>query len=262
MASDNPAVRENHSTMRILFINPNVTEAITEIMAEEARRSAAPATTIVPATVRFGTQYVANRIEAAIAGHAVLDTIAEQGEGCDAVVIAAFGDPGLYAAREMIDIPVVGVSEAAFLTAYTLGRSYSMVCLTERLRRWYVECAEEHGLDGRMASARALDVTIPDIATARETFKQHLVDLALRVVNEDNAEVVIMAGGPAAGVAREIQDLIPVPTIDGVSCAVRLAEMLVGLNARPPRRGSFARPPHKPAKGLSPELMRLIAGPS
>jgi hypothetical protein len=36
--------------------------------------------------------------------------------------------------------------------------------------------------------------------------------------------------------------------------------MLVGLNARPPSRGSFATPQHKPAKALSPELMRRING--
>lgn len=248
--------------MRLLFINPNVTEAITSIMADEAKKAASPVTEIVPATARFGTQYVANRVEAAIAGHAVLDVIAEQASGCDAVVISAFGDPGLNAAREMIDIPVVGVSEAAFLTAHTLGRRYSMVCLTKRLRTWYVECAEEHGLAGRMASARALDVPIPDITRARETFKEHLIELALKAVAEDDAEVIIMAGGPAAGIAREIEDKIPVPVLDGINCAVRLAEMLVAMRSRPPSQGSFATPPHKPSKGLSASLKKLISGPA
>jgi hypothetical protein len=32
------------------------------------------------------------------------------------------------------------------------------------------------------------------------------------------------------------------------------------LNPRAPQRGSFARPPDKPAKGLAPELMRRITG--
>lgn len=246
--------------MRILLVNPNITEAITTIMAEEARRSAGPATTIVPATARFGTLYVENRIEAAIASHAVLDAIAEHADGCDAVIISAFGDPGLAAAKELLDMPVVGISEAAFLTAYTLGRRYSMVCLTQRLRTWYMECAREHGLDARMASARALDVPVPDITRARETLKELLVEQCLRAVDEDGAEVIIMAGGPTAGLTREIRDRVPVPTIDGVSCAVRLAEMLIGLGARPPTRGSFARPPHKPAKGLSAALMRQITG--
>ena len=247
--------------MRLLFINPNVTEAITTTMADEARRAASPTTTIVPATARFGTQYVANRVEAAIAGHAVLDVIAEQRTGCDAVIISAFGDPGLNAAREMVDIPIIGVSEAAFLTAHMLGRRYSLVCLTKRLRTWYVECAEEQGLAGRMASARSLDVPIPDITRARETLKEHLVELALKVVAEDDAEVIIMAGGPAAGVAREIEDRIPVPVLDGINCAVRLAEMLVTMRPRPPRQGSFATPPHKPSEGLSASLTNLISGP-
>ncbi len=246
--------------MRILFVNPNITEAITTIMVEEARRSAAPATTIVPATARFGTLYIENRIESAIASHAVLDAIAEHAKGCDAVVVSAFGDPGVAAAKELMDIPVVGISEAAFLTAYALGRSYSMVCLTQRLRIWYMECAREHGLAGRMASARALNVPVPDITRAREELKELLVEQCLRAVDEDGAEVIILAGGPTAGLTREIQDRIPVPTIDGVGCGVRLAEMLVGLNARPPTRGSFARPPHKPAKGLSAALMRQITG--
>ncbi|MBI1735986.1 MAG: hypothetical protein HYR51_12495 [Candidatus Rokubacteria bacterium] len=48
------------------------------------------------------------------------------------------------------------------------------------------------------------------------------------------------------------------PAIDGVSCAVRLAEALVGLAPRAPSRGSFARPPSKPARGLSPALGSLI----
>ena len=52
------------------------------------------------------------------------------------------------------------------------------------------------------------------------------------------------------------------PTLDGVSCAVRMAEALVGLRPRPAERGSFARPRAKPAKGLSPELMRRITGES
>ena len=57
------------------------------------------------------------------------------------MIISAFGDPGLHAAKELLDVPVVGVSEAAFLAAYMLGNRYSIVCLTPRLKTWYVETA-------------------------------------------------------------------------------------------------------------------------
>jgi Asp/Glu/hydantoin racemase len=144
------------------------------------------------------------------------------------------------------------------LTAWTLGRRYSIVCLTPRLRRWYMECAQEHGLAGRLASVRALDVPIPDITQAKDQFRARLLEECLLAIEQDEAEVIIFGGGPIAGLARETADQIPVPTLDGVSCAVRLAEAVVGLHPRKPTRGSFARPAPKLAMGLSPDLMGRI----
>jgi Asp/Glu/hydantoin racemase len=246
--------------MRLLLANPNVTGSITELMGAEARRAASPTTEIVTATARFGTLYVENRAEAAIAAHAVLELLADHAAGCHAAVIAAFGDPGLAAARELLDIPVVGLTEAALLCAWPLGRRHSIICLTPRLRTWYMECAAEHGLAGRLASVRALAVPVPDITRARENLREQLLEQCARAVEEDEAEVLIIGGGPLAGLAREAADRIPVPTLDPVSCAVRLAEALVALGPRPPARGSFARPPGKPSTGLSPALARLLAG--
>jgi Asp/Glu/hydantoin racemase len=246
--------------MKLLLINPNVTDAITQQMAAEARRTASAGTEIVAVTAAFGTQYIANRAEAAIAGHAVLDALATHAAGCDAAIVSAFGDPGLAAAREFADIPVLGIAESAMLTAWMLGRRYAIVCLTPRLRRWYIECAQEHGLDGRLVAVRALDTPVPDITQAKDQFRDRLLSECRRAIEEDEAEVIIFGGGPIAGLAREVAAEIPVPTLDGVSCAVRLAEALVGLNPRPPVRGSFARPEPKPAKGLSPALLRRITG--
>jgi allantoin racemase len=246
--------------MKLLLINPNITAAMTESMAAEARRFASPSTEIVAVTAEFGTQYVENRVEAAIASHAVLDALAKHAAGCDAAIISAFGDPGLAAAREFVDIPVVGIEESAILTAWMLGRRYSIICLTPRLRTWYIECAQEHGLAGRLASVRALDVPIPDITRAKQQLRDHLLKECMVAIEQDDAEVIIFGGGPIAGLARETADAIPVPCLDGVSCAVRMAEALVALHPRAPSRGSFARPRAKPAKGLTLELTRRITG--
>jgi allantoin racemase len=246
--------------MKILLINPNITEAMTGSMASEARRFASPSTEIVAVTAEFGTQYVENRVEAAIASHAVLNALAKHAGDCNAAIISAFGDPGLAAAREFADIPVVGIEESAILAAWMLGRRYSIICLTPRLRTWYIECAHEHGLAGRLASVRALNAPIADITRAKEQYRDTLIAECMQAIEQDEAEVIIFGGGPIAGLARETADAIPVPTLDGVSCAVRMAEALVGLAPRPAARGSFARPRAKPAKGLSPDLMRRITG--
>lgn len=246
--------------MRLLLINPNITEATTAAMAEEARRHASPGTEVVAVSAAFGPQYVENRAEAAIAAHAVLQALAEHGRGCDGAIVSAFGDPGLAAAREFADVPVFGIAESAMLTAWTLARRYSIVCLTQRLRRWYVECAEEHGLAGRLVSVRALDVPIPDITRAKDQFRDRLLAECQAAVREDGAEAIILGGGPIAGLAREVAGEIPVPTLDGVACAVRLAEAVIGLHPRKATVGSFARPAPKPAKGLAPALLARITG--
>jgi allantoin racemase len=246
--------------MKLLLINPNITEAMTASLVTEARLFASPGTEITAVTASFGTQYVENRVEAAIAGHAVLDALAEHMDGHDAAIVSAFGDPGLAAAREFADIPIFGIEESALLIAWTLGRRIAIVCLTRRLGRWYQECAEEHGLAGRLVRVRALDVPIPDITQAKDQLRARLLEECSLAIEEDEAEVIIFGGAPIAGLAREEASRIPVPTLDGVSCAVRLAEAVTGLHPRPPSRGSFARPRPKPARGLSPALMRRIVG--
>ena len=244
--------------MRTLFVNPNITPEITADMAAEARRAASPHNEIVPVTGSFGALYIANRIEAALAAHAVLDLLAEHAQGHDAVVVSAFGDPGVWAAKEMLDIPVIGVSEAAFHVARMLGRRYAIVCMTPRLRTWYVECAHEHGLADGLVAARYLPTPVDDVTRAAQDLSDAVLDQCRAAVEEDEAEVVIIGGGPLAGLAHRLAPHVSVPLVDGIACAVRLVEALAGLGLAAPRSGSFARPEPKPSKGLSPHLAAFI----
>src|SRR6185436_16469850 len=105
------------------------------------------------------------------------------------------GDPGLYAAKELLDLPVLGVSEAAFLTAYMLGNRYAIVCLTPRLKTWYVETARAHDLAGKLVAARAIPGPVPDITRAKADLKEKLCAECLRAIEENEAEVIIVGGG-------------------------------------------------------------------
>ena len=251
-------MRDDAMTMHILLVNPNITDAITEVMAREARRIAAPDTRIVTATAAFGALYIENRAEAAIASHAVLDALAERAKGMDAVIVSAFGDPGVAAAKELMSMPVVGITEAALLTAWSLGRRYAIVCMTERLRLWYQEAVVDMGLGARLVAVRAVDATVSDVTRAYDELAQPALESCLAAVEEDGAEVVVLGGGPMAGLAHRIAARVPVPLLDGVTCAVPMAEALVRMQVRKAERGSFARPRAKPSTGLSAPLSKMI----
>jgi Asp/Glu/hydantoin racemase len=245
--------------LRILLLNPNTSQDMTERMLAVARAVASVGTTIVPVTAARGVPYIASRAEAQIGGAIALEMIAEYHRDVDAVVIAAFGDPGLLGARELFDIPVVGMAEAAMLSACMLGRRFGIVTFARALGPWYEDCVAMHGLSGRCAGIRMLDAPIRAVATVQDDSEDLLVALAGRSVEADEADVIILAGAPLAGLARRVAHRIPVPVIDQVAAAVKQAEALVALRPRKATTGTFSRPPAKPAIGLPQPLADRIA---
>jgi allantoin racemase len=240
--------------MKILVLNPNTTEAITTRLVDVGRDAAAPGTQLVPATAPSGFPYISSRAEAQVAGAIVLAMLAERAGTYDAAIIAAFGDPGLIAARELFDGPVIGMSEAAMLTACMLGRRFGIVTFSANLEPWYRECVEAHGLAGRLAGIRCAGGNFTSITDVQHEKEQALVALAQQAVAEDGADVIILAGAPLAGLAARVRDRIPVPLVDQIAAAVKQAEAIVTLSPGIATAGTFRRPEPKSSSGLSPAL--------
>jgi Asp/Glu/hydantoin racemase len=178
--------------------------------------------------------------------------------GHDAVIVAAFGDPGVPALREALDVPVVGLTEAALASASLLGNRFSIVAISQRIAAWYRETVESCGFGGRLASIRALDQPIRGIDGVQDEHARRLRELCMTAIDTDGADVLILAGAPLAGLARSIAGSIPVPVVDGVSSAVRHAETLVALKPGAARSGSYAPPPAKANAGLPEPVRRLL----
>ncbi len=244
--------------MKILLLNPNTTADVTDLLHAAGAKAASPGTELVMATAKRGVPYIATRAEAQIGGAIALEMLAEAGASVDGAIIAAFGDPGLFGARELFDIPVVGLAEAAMLTACMLGRRFAIVTFARALAPWYQECVAMHGLDARCAGIRALDGTFRSISDVQAEKEELLVALANRAVEQDDADVVILSGAPLAGLAGKVRDRIPVPVVDPIAAAVRQAETLVSLKPRKAIAGTFRRPDPKPTVGLAEPLAAVI----
>lgn len=244
--------------MKLLVINPNISTDVTALIEREACRSARPGTKLSMATAPFGVAYIETRAEAQIGGYAAMQIAAERYAGHDAVVVAAFGDPGLAALREILPIPVVGMTEAALASACQHGGRFSVIAISQRIQAWYRETIAAYGFADRLASIRALDEPLAHIGRVQEDQGERLVALAERAVRDDGADVLILAGAPLAGLARDMADRLPVPALDGVTCALHQAQALVDLGASAPSAGSFAAPPCKPSQGLPETLARLV----
>ena len=246
--------------MRLLILNPNISTSVTDLIEAEARRSASAGTDITMCTAAFGVAYIETRFEALIGAYATAQLAAEHHTGHDAVIVAAFGDPGLTALREVLPVPVLGLTESALASACLLGNRFSIIAISQRIQAWYGEVVHANGLAARLASIRALDRPLASIGDVQTEHAQALRGLCHKVVEQDGAEVIILAGAPLAGLARSLRGQLPVPVVDGVSSAVRHAETLVALAPGRATGGSFAMPPVKPNQGLPEALRRLLAG--
>ncbi len=246
--------------MKLLLINPNISDSVTELIRAEAQRSMLPGTTVDVMTAPFGVAYIETRFEALLGAYAAAEMAAKHHANYDAVVIAAFGDPGLAALREALPIPVTGLTEAALASAMLLGNRISIIAISQRIQAWYREVVDSYGFGSRLASIRALSRPLAGIGTVQDDHMQALKSLAEAAVDEDGADVIVLAGAPLAGFARALKGQLPVPVVDGVSSAVHHAQTLVSLQAGSAQRGSFSPPPQKQHRGLPPSIAQLLDG--
>ncbi len=244
--------------MKILVANPNTSTGVTDRLVAAGKLVASPGTELLPMTAPRGVPYIATRAEAAVGAVAALEMLAERRSGIDAAIVAAFGDPGLGGARELFDFPVVGMAEAAMLSACMLGRSFAIVSFAKALEPWFAEIVDWHGLSGRCAAIQMLDSAFTNINDVADEKEQLLVDLANKVVTHNGADVVILAGAPLAGLATKLRERVPVPLVDGIQAAVTMAEGLVRLNPRKATVGTYRRPGPKDSTGLSKKLADVI----
>lgn len=240
--------------MRLLLANPNTTEAVTDTIAAAARAAAAPGTEIVAATARFGARVIGTRSEMAIAEHAALDLLARESPGCDAAIIGASIDSGLRAAREMLAMPVLGLTESALHVACLTGGRFGTVTLSRRSAYPLREMLEGYGLAGRCGGMRVVAASPLDLLAAPERVADLIVGAAERLVAEDMVDCVVLIGAVMAPMPARVQPRLPVPVIEGVRCAVALAEALVRLALPKPRDGGYAALPPRDVIGLDPAL--------
>jgi allantoin racemase len=244
---------------RILLLNSNTSVSITDLLMMSAAKAATRDTELVPLTAPRGVPYISSRADAQIGGAVVLELLAEHHRTVDAAIIAAFGDPGLGGARELFDIPIIGMAEAAMLTACMLGRSFAIVTFSDGLVPWYNECLDWNGLRGRCNGVFSLSGTFQSISEVQAEKEEQLLAL-VHTVAQHGADVAILAGAPLSGLAAKLRERAPIPLVDGIQAAVKQAEALVALRPAKAQAGTFRRPPPKPMTGVSPALARRFDG--
>ncbi|MFF3492734.1 aspartate/glutamate racemase family protein [Streptomyces sp. NPDC002795] len=238
--------------MRILVCNVNTTEGMTESIGAQARAVAAPGTEIVPLTPAFGPDSCEGNYESYLAAIAVMETVRAYPEPFDAVVQAGYGEHGREGLQELLDVPVVDITEAAASTAMYLGHKYSVVTTLDRAVPLIEDRLKLAGLTDRLASVRASGLAVLDLERDPDAAVKAIVEQSARAVEDDRAEVVCLGCGGMAGLADEVKARTGVPVVDGVAAAVTVAESLVRMGLSTSKVRTYAPPRPKRFKNWPP----------
>lgn len=228
--------------VRVLIINPNGDEADSRGNVATARRYAQPQTEVVAVHPAMRTPPgLGGHGATAWAAEATLQLVRACSDGFDAVVIACFEDPGLYGAREVLAMPVFGIAESAMLIACTLGHSFSIITTPARYRPITTDLVRQYGLERRCASVRTVE--LPDLSPDEDRATAAILTIeARRALEEDGAEVLIIGCSKLSRFDKELEGALGVPVLDGVACAIKLAEACVGYGLRTSKRLGFSPP--------------------
>jgi len=234
IALDPPAIdRPAFQPYRLLVVNGNTTSDLTASLAGQARAFFDGAAHVHAVTAVFGPAYIASRVEAAVAAHAVLETVerevAQAEAPFDACLLACFGEPGIGAVRETLNVPVVGMAEASIMAAMQRGDRYAIVTVGQRWPGMLREQIRQLGLDARCAGIIALPGNALDYVS-RTPESAAEVSRALDAAVAQGADVVIVAGAALAGYLPVLPRKPAVPIIDSYRAALAQVLALASLD--------------------------------
>lgn len=156
--------------------------------------------------VEVGPPAIESEADAVLAGPEILRLVKEaEAEGCDATIIWCGGDPALAAAREIVDIPVIGPGESMKTIASVLGKKVLRV---------------------------TPDIPVLEMRKDLEATISAVRDRVEERVERGEGDSFILGCLALWGVGRVIREETGLPVLDGAEASLKMAELAVKLGLR------------------------------
>jgi allantoin racemase len=233
--------------MKIKIIIPNSGMSPKTLKEREAmlKKIASINTDISVDCIKGGPESIESNYDEALASIHILDGVAKaEKDGFDAVIIYCGSDPALEAARELVDIPVVGPGKASILMVNDLSYRYSILTVLEDTIASDREHVRKCGDITRLASIRSIGIPVSDVRDDMERTNEALLDAGRKAIEIDGAHALVLSCLGMAGMGERLQEALGVPVIDPAFLAVKYAELLVTLRLRQSRL-SYTKPRDK-----------------
>lgn len=204
----------------ILLINPNTSSSVTTMLHEYVENKLkAKDVSIISTTAQFGPAYISDEQGYVVASHAALEC-AKAASSPHGILVACFGDPGVFAIREACLLPTVGLAEASIMKAVAVG-NFAIVTGGEKWKEMLRRLVLSIGYADKLTSIHTITLTGGEI----HQNPAGAIDLLVAACNEaaaEGAEVVILGGAAMCGLTKQLMERVSVPIIDSVAAGAQV----------------------------------------
>ena len=248
---------------KALVINPNTSQSMTREIEQTAQRVFQPSWSCVVATAPAGPESLESWTDYHLASVAILPLLDEVAE-VDGVVLACFGDTGLYVLKESCDIPVVGIAEASISLALLLGARFGILAGMRRAAGLMDSMVRTYGLEARYAGTASLDMRVLDFEKDRAKTLGALENTSQKLRSR-GAEALLLGCAGLTGFVAELQVRVEMPVIDPVEAGCRMLKSICESGLNTSHIGLYSKPASQNMQNLervfSPAAARFIRKP-
>lgn len=235
--------------MRILLVNPNTTVSMTDKVVAAVKPFAADDVEIIGATSEYGPPSIEGYYDEVFSIPPMLEIIKREQHNINGVVIACFDDTGVDAARAMVDVPVIGICQAAMQTASVLAGSFSVITTLGRSVPALEHLAQRYGYGHICRAVRASEIPVLELENPESGAEDKISSEIELTLIQDKAESIVLGCAGMVELASRLSDKYQVPIIEGVAPAVKIIEGLARLGLKTSSRGGYANPVEKTYTG-------------
>lgn len=227
--------------LRICIVAPVATDAYNQRLLDAVRPVMPPDVVVDVRNITQGHNCIEFRVDWLQNGYPVVQLARElEQQGYDGIWLSDFDMCGVEAAREVIDIPIIGGFPAAAFTALALSQRLSIITILQSTLAMQRAHMQEYGLQDNFASIRAIDCPVDELDKL-DVVVGKAFEAALLAVQEDGAQSILLGCTGFVGVAARVSALLEdalqmyVPVIDPNQAGFSFLVSLVRMKLRPSR---------------------------
>jgi allantoin racemase len=191
--------------MKILNILPITSDIWTDEMDKYVTMYLLPDTRVVAKILAHGPASIESEYDEVLAMPEVVFLCREaERDGFDGVFVNCFGDPGVRAAREAVNIPVFGGFEPAVFYALGISDRIGIVTVLPEVVPMLNGLIRREGLESRIPSPRYVSIPVLDLS-GLDRLIAALIEESKKAIDEDGAGTIVLGCTGMVGVKEAVE---------------------------------------------------------